>query len=66
MMCGNKGSRQEGGSSSSYLTNAAALLGFRWKMLMVECRVFDHPKAANDLVFAQPCAYIPNSVLESQ
>jgi hypothetical protein len=50
--------------SSSYLTNAAAPLSFCRKMLAVEPRVLDHPKAPNDLVFAQPCAYIPDPVLE--
>jgi hypothetical protein len=33
-------------------------------MLGVEWRVFDHPKASDDLILAQPCTHISHSILK--
>jgi hypothetical protein len=33
-------------------------------MFGVEWRAFDHPEASDDLILAQPCTYIPHSILK--
>jgi hypothetical protein len=48
----------------AYLTNATSPIHFCWKMFGVEWRAFDHPKASDDLILAQPCTYISPPILK--
>jgi hypothetical protein len=47
-----------------YLADATSPIHFCWKMVGVEWRVFDHPKASDDLILAQPCTRISHSILK--